>query len=94
MSDNFIEFEGSEWGNGVAVDEYKGTISLVAARKGNDGKVYMDWCYPQKGTFEERKPHTVSVPWKISIGTDKQSAIIMLGRLGKIIEDMEKDPFA
>lgn len=95
MDDNFIKLDGSEYGEGVGVEEYNGTISLVLSQLGENGNVYKRWCYPQVGKKGENKPLDKAIPWKISIGNDKRSAIIMLGRLGKIIEDMgaEDDPF-
>ena len=94
---NFIKYKDSQYGEGIEVDEYNGTISLVSSREGDNGKVYKQWCYPQRGTFEERKPHTKSVPWKIAIGNDKESAILMLGKLANIVkslgDDSEENPF-
>jgi len=69
-SQYFREHEGSEYHEGVMLDEYHGNYSLVAARKGKDGKVYMSWCYPQG---PDRKPREKGVPWKVNLGTQEQA---------------------
>ena len=92
MSDNFIPFKDSKYGEGIVVDVYNGTISIVAAQTGKDDNAYMKWCYPQTGTFEERKPLDRAVPWKITLGESMQDAIDMLGELASIIKGMGDDP--
>ena len=67
----FIKNEDSQYGEGVLLDEYHGNYSLVAAREGNNGEIYMQWCYPQGS---DRKPREKGVPWKVTFG-DKQAAI-------------------
>ena len=96
MSDNFIADPDSQYGDGIMVDEYNGTISLISARTGKDGNDYKTWCYPQKWDGEKNHPNRQAVPWKIKIGGDKKSAVLMLGRLAKLVDAMgddEDDPF-
>ena len=68
----FYANEGSQYGEGIILDNYNGVISLVAARK-RDDNVYMDWCYPQ-AKDGSRKPIEKSLPWKITFG-DREAAI-------------------
>ena len=68
----FYANEGSQYGEGIIMDEYNGSISLVSARKKED-KVYMEWCYPQ-ARDGSRKPIEKSLPWKITLG-DREAAI-------------------
>jgi len=68
----FYANEGSKYGEGLVLDEYKGSFSLVAARKKND-EVYLEWCYPQVRDGS-RKPIEKSLPWKVTLG-DREKAI-------------------
>ena len=66
-SDLFYGDPDSQYGEGVLIDEYHGKWSLVSARQGKDGTVYMQWCFPQ-ARDGSKKPIDKSVPWKVSFG--------------------------
>lgn len=88
----FVENNDSEYGEGVLLDEYHGNWSLVSARKGGDGEIYMQWCYPQD---KDRKPRNKSIPWKINFGS-KPNAEAILRYLLKTLGNESppnKDPF-
>jgi len=68
----FYANEGSQYGEGIVLDDYNGAISLVSARK-KDDKVYLEWIYPQKRDGS-RSPMEKSLPWKITMG-DNDAAI-------------------
>ena len=68
----FYANEGSQYGEGIVLDEYKGVFSLVAARK-KEENVYLEWCFPQ-ARDGSRKPIEKSLPWKVSLG-DREAAI-------------------
>ena len=68
----FYANEGSQYGEGIILDNYNGAISLVAARK-KEENVYMEWVYPQKRDGS-RGPMEKSLPWKITLG-DREAAI-------------------
>ena len=70
--DTFYAAEGSQYGEGIMLNEYNGSFSLVSARK-KEEKIYMEWCYPQKRDGS-RQPMEKSLPWKITLG-DKEAAI-------------------
>lgn len=70
----FIRNSESEYKDGVMVNEYGNTVSLVAARESQNGNVYKDWCFPQD---KDRKPKEKSVPFGVRLGT-KRNAIEML----------------
>ena len=84
----FLADEDSAYGEGILVDEYNGDWSLVQARQGQDGKTYMQWCYPQKHG-DERGPMDRSVPWKIKLGNSKEEAVMKLRELAAKIEGEE-----
>jgi hypothetical protein len=67
----FREYPDSQYHEGLMLDEYNGTFSLVSVNKGKDGKVYMKWGYPQK--FGEKVPIDKSLPWKVTLGNQEQA---------------------
>jgi hypothetical protein len=68
----FFPNENSKYGEGVILDEYNGSFSLVSARK-KDDEVYMEWVYPQ-ARDGSRKPIDKNIPLKITFG-DRESII-------------------
>lgn len=68
----FYEYKDGRFGDGITLDYYNGEYALVSAKKGQDNKIYMQWCYPQKRG--EKGPLEKSLPWKIKLG-DKEEAI-------------------
>ena len=58
------ELPESQYGDVVMLQEYKEQYSIVAARKGQDGKVWMEWVYPQR----EKKPIEKAIPLKVGLG--------------------------
>ena len=68
----FYEDKSSQYGDGILLDEYRGEFSLVAAKR-KDGKVFMEWVFPQKRDGS-KEPIDKSLPWKIKLG-DKDAAI-------------------
>lgn len=75
-----------KYGSGVAIDEYQGEFSVVAAREGQDGEVYLRWVYPQLG--KDRKPAEKAIPQKITLG-NKQQAIQRLEQLLLFVEQWD-----
>ena len=73
--DTFYAAEGNQYGEGIMLNDYNGSFSLVSARKKED-KIYMEWVYPQKRDGS-RQPMEKSLPWKITLG-DKEAAIAAL----------------
>jgi hypothetical protein len=62
----FYEYESSQYGDGVLLNEYRREFSLVAAKR-KDGKVSMEWVFPQKRDGS-KEPIDKSLPWKIKLG--------------------------
>ena len=62
----FYEYESSQYGDGVLLNEYRREFSLVAAKR-KDGKVFMEWVFPQKRDGS-KEPIDKSLPWKIKLG--------------------------
>ena len=71
----FYEYESSQYGDGVLLNEYRGEFALVAAKR-KDGKVFMEWVFPQKRDGS-KEPMDKSLPWKIKLGP-KAEAIKVL----------------
>jgi hypothetical protein len=85
----FFPKPNSEYGEGVELDEYKGTWSLVSARMGKDNKVYKEWVYPQARTEkgETNRPIDKCLPWKIEIGKSKDEAVKFLEAVLQVLEN-------
>jgi hypothetical protein len=62
----FYEYESSRYGDGVLLNEYGREFSLVAAKR-KDGKIFMEWVFPQKRDGS-KEPIDKSLPWKIKLG--------------------------
>lgn len=91
----FIENPESAYHEGIMIDKYRGTWSIIAARKSKNDKVYMMWGYPQKG--KEREPLERAVPWGVKLGNRKQ-AIAILERFLDVVkqgksQNGEQPPF-
>ncbi|NCP03494.1 MAG: hypothetical protein GW861_08985 [Deltaproteobacteria bacterium] len=85
----FIKLPDSQYGDGVMLNKYQETYSLIAAKKGQGekGTVYMTWCYPQlKGNTIAEK----AIPMKITLG-GRQTAINILK---EILAQLEGTPKA
>jgi len=88
--DDFKEYPNTEYGDGVKVDEYKGALSLVSARRGKDGEVFMDWVFPQKRDGS-KEPIDKCLPWKVKLGDTPQKALEMLTFAAKIVKSHIKE---
>jgi len=73
--EKFIALKDSKYNEGVQLEEYNGSFSMVTAQEGKDGTVYLKWGFPQS---KDRKPIEKSIPWKVTIGGSKEEAIEML----------------
>jgi hypothetical protein len=71
----FYEYESSQYGDGVLLNEYRKEFALVAAKR-KDGKVLMEWVFPKKKDGS-KEPIDKSLPWKIKLGS-KAEAIKVL----------------
>ena len=83
----------AKYGDGIAIDEYDGKISIVAAQQGRDDQIYARWVFPQT---KDRTPTDKAIPLKITIGNDKADAIntleVLLACLGKQPDAPEPPP--
>ena len=87
----FRENPGSEYGDGVMLDEFHGEYSLVASYKKKDGNVQMKWGYPQKSG--EKKPIDKCIPWKVKLGNLDQAINTLKYYLALLEPDKEQMPF-
>jgi hypothetical protein len=68
----FYEYESSQYGDGILLDEYRNEFSLVAAKR-KEKEIFMEWVFPQKRDGS-KEPIDKSLPWKIKLGS-RQEAI-------------------
>ena len=71
MNDNFIQIGNSN--RGIMLNEYNGELSIVEAREADDGRQWMDFCYPQY----QKKPQGKAVPKGVKLGPPEQAAKII-----------------
>jgi len=76
---NFVALPDSKYGDGILLEEYNGTMSLVRAFMGNEGKPVMKWCFPQG---KDREPGPKGLPWKIELGSREHAAEVLRHFLG------------
>lgn len=67
------KIDSSQYGEGVKLQDYKGTFSVIATNYNAEGEAYMKWAFPQIN----RKPTEKAIPFKVSLGT-KEEAIEIL----------------
>ncbi len=78
-----------QYQSGVALNNYQGNISLVSARQAEDGKIWMDYIFPQIRENGQNVPGKKSFPHKVSIGKGKDEAIKTLKYFLDILEGKE-----
>jgi hypothetical protein len=71
MEDKFIQLGNSN--RGIMLNEYKGELSIVEAREAPDGKLWINFCYPQY----QKQPQEPAVPKGIKLGSPAQAAKIL-----------------
>jgi hypothetical protein len=71
MTENFIQLGNSN--RGIMLNEYKGEYSIAEAREAQDGKIWMDFCYPQ---FKQA-PQDKAVPKAVRLGPPDQTIKIL-----------------
>jgi len=78
----FMPLPDSKWNEGVMLQKYGDTYSVISANTGQDGKNYMRWCFPQG---KDREPIDKSIPWKIGLG----NRLAAIGILRQMLEALE-----
>ena len=81
-NDIFYQYESSQYGDGVLLNEYRNEFSLVAARR-KDGEVYMEWIFTQKRDGS-KEPIGKSLPWKIKLGNKREAIKVLKYFLEKL----------
>jgi len=71
----FYEYQGSSYGDGILLDEYRNEFSLVVAKR-KDGKTYKEWVFPQKRDGS-KQPLDKSLPWKIKLGSKDEALRVL-----------------
>ena len=78
---NYYETD-SKYGQGILLEEYQGTWSLISARRDVNDIIRKRWCYPQR----KDKPLDKPVPWKLELGKTKAEALETLRYFGKLLQ--------
>ena len=73
LEETYIQTD-DRYSQGIVLDEYNGKLSLCNANEGKDGKIYLQWCFPQD---KDKKPRPKPLPWKITLGDLSQAAHIL-----------------
>jgi hypothetical protein len=79
----FIKNEGSDYGDGFVINKYGDKYKLVSAREGKDGRVYMEWGFPQD---KDKQPRPKAIPMGVPLGNYKE-AINSLKRALQVLEN-------
>ncbi len=78
----YVEIPGVQYGECIILDCYQGVWSLVSGRKVNKGehagKVFKQWCYPEKREGSEMVPGDKPLPWKLTLGKSKEESLQIL----------------
>lgn len=76
----------TEYGDGIVIEEYKGTYGLIATTRGNNDVNYKQWVYLSKWSQAERGPvpDTKKRPMSVRLGTDPVAV------LKKLIAEFER----
>jgi hypothetical protein len=78
----FYEYESSQYGDGIVLNEYRNEFSFVVAKR-KDGKTYMEWMFPQKKDGS-KEPIEKSLPWKIKLGRRDEAIKVLKFFLEKL----------
>ncbi|MBW1802627.1 MAG: hypothetical protein JRJ85_18070 [Deltaproteobacteria bacterium] len=78
----FYEYESSQYGDGILLNEYRKEFSLVAAKRKED-EIYMEWVFPQKRDGS-KEPIDKSLPWKIKLGPRAEAIRVLRFFLEKL----------
>lgn len=81
----FYEYESSQYGDCILLNEYRGEFSLVAAKR-KDDEIFMEWVFPQKRDGS-KEPIDKSLPWKIKLGPKAEAIKVLKFFLEKLESD-------
>jgi len=75
ISENTFTVTNEKYNEGLALDEYNGTYSIISCQKAQDGKLWPKWMRMQLG---KDKWSDKSSPIKVLVGATKEDAIANL----------------
>ena len=81
----FYEYESSQYGDCILLNEYRREFSLVAAKHKED-EIFMEWVFPQKRDGS-KEPIDKSLPWKIKLGPKAEAIKVLKFFLEKLEGD-------
>jgi len=79
--------------SGIALEEYNGSFSVVAALQKGEGTIKARWGHSQKWDKEQEKyvPSGKPLLWKITLGNSREEALKTWERIGKMIRGEVSD---
>ncbi len=78
-----------QYHQGAVLDEYNNEISICSANQADNGKVYLQWAFPQD---KDKEPRKKAIPWKVSLGARSQ-AIKTLEYFLKVLKGSNSETF-
>ena len=89
QEESFYKYVDSKYNDGLQLNKYKGTFSIASANEGQDGQIYLKWCYPQN---KDRQPIDKSVPWQVKLGNKAEAIDILKFFLSELEETQDNGP--
>lgn len=81
MIENTFTITNDQYKVGCVLEEYNDSYNICAAQQGQDGKIYLRWCYNQT---RDRKPSEKITPVKVGLGTRSQAITILESFLAEL----------
>jgi hypothetical protein len=89
MTEPFFK-TSEQYGNGIILEFYNDSYSLVRGYETQDGKTYKRWGFPEK----DKKPTAKAIPWKLELGNAKEAVDVLAFFLRQLQGDTATDPGA
>lgn len=88
ITETYVE-TNNQYLQGAVLDEYNNKYSICSANEGKDGKIYLQWAFPQD---RDKQPRPKAIPWKVSLG-DRSQAIKTLEYFLKVLKGSKQGDF-
>jgi hypothetical protein len=79
-----------QYGNGIILEFYNDSYSLVRGYETQDGKTYKRWGFAEK----DKKPVEKAIPWKLELGNAKEAVDVLIYFLRQLQGDKATEPGA
>lgn len=92
IDETYVE-TNTDYKQGVALSEYNGVVSIASVNESNQGKKFLQWCFPKMKDGAAKK----EIPWQVRLGNVKKARLILqqYADLLKEIDDgaVDETPF-